>query len=121
MPATADHIRQATRNSQFLSAFDLRTTQHADWAITVAFYIAVHLVEAHFAGSRMHFRRHEDRNREVSVQLPAIETAYTLLYKESRKARYDCLPITCGDAQRALQNWYEPVRSHLCQLLGVTL
>ena len=121
MPSDTDHIQQARRNAQFLSTFDLAATPHAEWVIIVAFYTAVHLVEAHFARANLHWRRHEDRNRQVERQFPEISTDYMLLYKESRKARYDCLPVTSAQASRAVHNFYEPVRIRLCNLLGIAM
>ncbi len=121
MPQDADHIRQAAQNARFLSTFDLSATHHPDWAVTVAFYTVLHLVEAHFARSNRHCYDHSSRNREVSSQLRAIEVEYMQLYNESRRERYDCSPVTSGDAQRTIRNYYEPVRAHLCNLLGITV
>jgi hypothetical protein len=122
MPSEADHITQAASNARFLSSVPLTVTpSYPDWAITVAFYTAVHLVEAHFARQNRHCFKHPDRNQEVTQRLSGIRTAYLLLYIDSGKARYDCQRITRKFADDVLKQRYEPIRAHLCGLLGISL
>jgi hypothetical protein len=121
MPQQDDHIRQARHNAQFLSTFDLNATPYPDWAITVAFYTAVHLVEAHFARNNIHYTDHKRRNREVSRSLRQIGRNYITLYNQSRTARYNCQHVTPADAEQVLINDYEPVRAHLSALLRINI
>jgi hypothetical protein len=61
-----------------------------DWAMTVAFYKAVHVVEAVLAND-CHFHSTSHTEREKSLKLPkykAIFTSYGHLYTGSRVARY---------------------------------
>ena len=45
MPSFDQHIRQAQHNIEFLESF-YPTYKFNDWAITVSFYTAVHIIEA---------------------------------------------------------------------------
>jgi hypothetical protein len=122
MPAESDHVAQARRNARFLAGIDLQPpAQCCDWAVTVAFYTALHLVEAEFARRNRHCTSHPKRNSEVSLHLGAIESDYLLLYMASRRARYNCVQITPEAARQVLQDNYDPVRVHVCNLLGVQL
>jgi len=123
MPTEVEHVEQARRNARLLAAMqggDL-LAQHPDWVITVAFYTALHLVEAKLARDNMHCVGHEERRPKVSLHLQAIRGRYELLYTESRAARYECQPVKPERAQHLLQTVYRPVREHLCGLLGTSL
>lgn len=45
MPGPDQHRQQAEHNKAFIRDLDLDTTPYLDWAVTVAFYAALHLVE----------------------------------------------------------------------------
>ncbi len=49
MPTEYVHLRQLQHNWRFLHNFYAPNTPYADWAATVAFYIAIHAVEAWLA------------------------------------------------------------------------
>jgi hypothetical protein len=123
MPSRTRHIEQAKSNSRFLSAFDLAKTQHPDWAITVAFYTAVHLVEAVFASRSpaVHFYKHEDRNSEVSSALPDISDSYMAMYLAGRRARYFCQDVKPVEAQLLVAGHYRPVKEKLSAELATTV
>jgi len=121
MPSDVAHLRQAARNAGFLAALRQRATGSPEWAITVAFYTAVHLVEAHFARSQpaVHCRSHADRLTQVSLRLRAIEAEYWALYVASRRARYECIEVSAEEAATELEMNFEPVRTHMRRLLGI--
>jgi len=119
MPQETDHIRQARHNAQFLST--LGCTPYPDWAITVAFYTAIHLVEAHFARRNIDSFDHRNRRSRVSNHLQQIAPDYRLLENECRLARYECRQLTPADAARVLKQSFEPIRAQMCTLLGITL
>ncbi len=121
MPSEVAHIAQARGNARFRSTFDLATTQYPDWAITTAFYTALHLLEALFARQGLHCHKHEVRNKEASIRLQAIAPDYMLLYNESLRARYSCAHVTSQQAQLAIGTIYSPLRDKLCQRLGIAL
>jgi hypothetical protein len=67
-----------------------------DWQVTVSFYTALHLVNAHIATFALQYRRHTDvkdvlnpYNRASLMKLPEHEyIAYMSLQSLSRRARY---------------------------------
>jgi hypothetical protein len=97
------HIRQAEHNEDLLrencfpdpcSSANLR---YGDWIITIAFYAALHYIEAylHTSGFRATFLDHRERNdylkNFVSVRdakVARILQKYIGLYKLSRLVRY---------------------------------
>jgi hypothetical protein len=91
-----EHINQAKRNCDFLAQINKGFTTYWDWQTTVAFYAAVHLINAHLdkmAG--LHYRSHEDVNIAINsfgpspCKLPQGEfTAYMYLQWLSKRSRY---------------------------------
>lgn len=65
---------------------------HCDWAVTVAFYTALHALEVLFAHDKL--GTHSDhRMRDQTMRLrryEPIETSYKVLKNASRQARYEC-------------------------------
>lgn len=124
MPTDSRHLAQASTNAAVLAQMGQGSPRRPDWEITLAFYVAVHLVEAFLARANppVHSASHAMRNAEVRRRLPTRESiAYLALHSASVRARYDCLLITPAFAAGILQAHYEPVRAHLCALLGITL
>jgi len=59
MPSFDQHFRQAQHNVEFLESF-YETYKFNDWAITVSFYTAVHIIEAVIAKKgKIRFREKE--------------------------------------------------------------
>jgi hypothetical protein len=56
------HVLKAKANEDFLGTIDDR---YPEWMVTVAFYKAVHLVEAVFAREGVHSQGHVDRNTRL--------------------------------------------------------
>ena len=124
MPSEGQHISQARSNAQFLSTLRQPPIRHPDWVVTVAFYTALHMIDAHFARTGQagsHFRKHNERNTAVANRLQSIADIYMGLYLASRRARYECRLPPPGDAEQDLQDYYEPVISHMCSELRITL
>ena len=115
------HICQARRNVRLLSTFSVTGTEYADWGITVAFYTALHLLEAYLAGRKVHLHDHSTRNSAVAreARLRAVGRHYMTLYWESRHARYNCRVFRPADLARLLNSDYNPLQRHLCKLLGI--
>lgn len=88
-----------------------------DWIVTMAFYSALHLVDAHLqiVGKKVAYHAmgkkgkrdsHEIRNNLVirEKQLgDAIAAAYNALFRESIKARYECVPFSSKRVRDALE------------------
>ena len=90
MASEADHLALANANHEMLMHLLPDASQFSAWIVTVAFYKAVHVVEAAFAH---HMRRHSTShdNREKTLKTPAyanIWRNYSHLYTASRIARY---------------------------------
>lgn len=82
------HQNKAKRNKEFLALIDCR--KYPDWAVTVAFYVGVHLVESLLAQYRggYHSRGYKDRENTLRTCFPAIFAEFNPLYNQSRIARY---------------------------------
>lgn len=89
MPNENLHWRQVRHNLTFLQSFYGPTAPYADWAVTVAFYAAVHAVETVLAQQGVHSRTHTDHHSHVRRLFPHIRTLYYRLDTFSRQARYD--------------------------------
>lgn len=91
-----DHILQAKRNLNFLSAINQSVSEYYDWQVTVCFYAALHIVNAHLAMYNLQYRKHKDVNFALNfasqtspARLPEEEyLAYTALQSLSRRSRY---------------------------------
>ena len=99
MASFDEHINQATRNLLFLTETNLKNQSFWDWQVTVSFYVAVHLVNAHLAAvGNLHYRTHEDVKNAINPHNPLalcqireeIYLCYAKLEGLSRRARYLC-------------------------------
>jgi hypothetical protein len=64
---------------------------HLDWAVTLLFYTALHLINAVLIETGTAFdlpRDHLDRNIAIALKLRPIYEDHRLLYRLSRTARY---------------------------------
>ena len=95
MPDAASHLRQARENlehAEWLLA--MRPGDHTAlrWAVTAAFYAALHAMSGHLAGRGVVVGSHEDREHELrsrrnGVPFPVFD-AYSQLKRRSVGARY---------------------------------
>jgi|SRR6218665_969050 len=94
MPSFKEHLIQVRSNWQALQlAF---ATEYLDWQITICFYSAYHLLQAHFAKFGKHHASHNEVGMAVrpeakksNTKLRAdVITAYEELQVLSRRARY---------------------------------
>lgn len=91
-----DHIAQAKKNLNFLCKANSCISDSYDWQVTVCFYVAVHLVNAHLAKTGMHYRTHTDVNNAINpfnqVSPTKLEEgdyiSYIKLSQLSRRSRY---------------------------------
>jgi hypothetical protein len=88
------HKRKAAHNEAFLAMVQRNDAgpnfTFPDWLITVAFYVAVHHVDAKLANlyPSLHPSNHGERNTFVSDKLPQIANDYLFLRSKSEYARY---------------------------------
>ena len=89
------HLRQANSNLDFLGKVNALDPQRFDWQVTIAFYSALHLINAHLCDYGAHYRSHHDvkdainpvRGRESALSKQAYAD-YQKLFRLSRRARY---------------------------------
>lgn len=123
MPNQQEHLDKAAHNERFLDTFDVDSTPYLDWVVIVAFYIAVHYVDAYLAlRGYEHIGDHKTRGNLVILDsdLRAVADPYFQLKDDSEGARYDVQQFTTRMVNEILHNFLEPVRCHIQQLLGIT-
>jgi len=99
----SDHLALAERNQGVINFLLTDAAKHPDWIVTVAFYKAVHLVEALFArfnsvchgGS--HVRREEIMKSRADSRYKKIYPHYMALKQASCVARY--LAVSSGSSR----------------------
>jgi hypothetical protein len=99
MPTVSEHIAKAEAFERVLVIFDEGNPDHCDWIAVVAFYAALHWVDAYLAVLGNHPQNHRERNLIVTLLPIAFE--YSLLYSTSRRARYEAGHVSRG---RAIQS-----------------
>lgn len=89
MASEIDYIKLANRNHEILLSL-LADGKFMDWSMTVAFYKAVHVVEAVFANDlHVHSTSHTEREKTLKIlRYKAIFKNYGHLFTASRVARY---------------------------------
>jgi hypothetical protein len=73
--------------------------------VTGAFYAALHLVEAWFAGRGLHFLSHVERDDWIHKTKELRRTVwprYKELEFQSQRARYQCVPFDKDDVEQRL-------------------
>lgn len=96
MAAAESHLEQARSNLRLMQQLFERSETLGDvavqWAVTVAFYAALHCLEAHFRDSGLNASaNHRDRAfRLAQVGVPIdVVVAYKQLEQWSRQGRYE--------------------------------
>jgi len=95
MPSKEAHLQLAERNQHVLDYLLAEPQKCAEWIATVAFYKALHLVEALFAHHGLgHSHNHEDRDHRLKAdrRYHHIYKHYRPLWAASIVARYLCDP-----------------------------
>ena len=99
MPQFDKHIHQTSHNLKFLELVNQNGNNFFDWQVTICFYTALHLVNAHLSLFQMQYRKHVDVKDAINPKniqsvssgsaLPDNEyLAYTKLQSLSRRSRY---------------------------------
>lgn len=102
MPSFEEHLAQFETNLNFLSGINQKFEEdYWDWKVTVTFYSALHLINAHIVKiAGLHYRNHDEVRNAISPfnQLSPckvseeIFTSYRSLESLSRISRYLCNP-----------------------------
>lgn len=91
------HIQQAASNLSFLEEVNKHSDTRFDWQVTIVFYTALHLINAHIAKKiNKNYLSHKqvseilDFENQMSLARVNKETflAYDKLYRLSRRSRY---------------------------------
>ena len=95
MPSRDAHLRLAEANQKAIDYLLLQYKKFSDWITTVAFYKALHLVEALFAKEGRHGQSHERRERILKTErkyqhiykhyYPLLEASLVARYLEDRE------------------------------------
>jgi len=93
MPTETDHIAKAVSNQRAIEHLLTRTDGgFPDWVVTIAFYKALHIVEALFARDPAisHTQTHEQRERVLKKthRYAHVWKHYAPLFRASLVARY---------------------------------
>ena len=91
-----EHIAQARSNLEFLESINQTIGGYYDWQVTVCFYTALHLVNAHLTHHSLQYRQHKDVNFALNPEVPGSISklptpeydAYMGLQRLSRRSRY---------------------------------
>jgi hypothetical protein len=101
MATASAHQQQAIRNQQFLDS--INKAVFPDWAVTAAFYKAVHLAEGLLVRKGRRSGSHVQRNGILKRYFPNVWMQYHPLYNQSRAARYFCVSIQPSEVAKAIQ------------------
>lgn len=92
-----EHIKQSQKNLLFLSNISLSIDNCWDWQVTVCFYSALHLINAHVAQvADINYLSHKDvdvainpyNKLSLSKLSEDVYTSYISLFNLSRRSRY---------------------------------
>lgn len=110
------HRLKADQNRDFLRTIG---DGYADWLAVVAFYRAVHLVEAVFARDSIHSTDHNGRNNLLKRSYKPLWAEFKPLFDSSRLARYSEKCISSREARENLLGKHLPaLEAHVEALLA---
>lgn len=110
MASFSQHIKQANKNIEFLKSINRLDTPNWEWQVTVCFYVAVHIVNAHIAKKEdKHYRSHKKVNDAINpyTQLSISKVsedcfvAYKTLQSLARRSRYLCHEVESVSSEGA--------------------
>lgn len=101
------HLLKAKHNQKILYEYLVKILEKCpDWVSVVAFYTALHLVEAFIRNEHnRNFAHHEERNQFISRCIPEIFGSYYRLYDLGFNSRYLSIKDapSCEDADSAVK------------------
>ena len=115
MAARAEHLRQARANlahaERLLQTFPDDPTS-VQWAVSAAFYCALHCIEAHLADRAIHCNTHFERQRTIRQPRAGIprevRTHYDQLKEWSEQARYFLRQFSPAMVRKTILGQYLP-------------
>jgi hypothetical protein len=118
VPNRRSHVAKFRHNERLSRT--LEGTPNNDWAVTLLFYSALHLVDACLAPAQ-HPKRHADR-RNLAANNPLLQPIwahYRVLEDRSQEARYDCIRFSDQRVRDLRSQHFEPLKRHLSRILGI--
>lgn len=117
------HIAQSTNNLRFLEEVNAKISNCFDWQVTVCFYTALHVVNAHLATYNLQYRKHRDVNHALNfatltspARLPEeIYISYIALQSLSRRSRY---LVNEKDRNLSADGAFLTYEKHLAKAIG---
>jgi hypothetical protein len=110
------HLAKAERNETFAGSFNPKDLTSEEWAITAAFYSALHYVTGYLVhnGQGHLCHKHEDRAKAIATDktLRGISTAYDYLKFISSESRYG-FTITSGTYDRDAKPRLTEIKRHV--------
>lgn len=94
-----EHQTKSRLNEAFAKTIDVSSATGIEWAITIKFYAALHIVQAYFVfrtgrAPALHANRASAIHRDISIS--GAYDDYRELQDISRAARYDCSAVQAG-------------------------
>lgn len=128
MPTERDHLNQVQHNEEVADRLLHSQEPSTQWAVTVLFYAALHLVESYFARHGIVYpepRKSPSHGGRIELirqrpELQPIVDSYRQLLQDSQNARYDCRQFTLGEVEQMQQTLYTPIVNHVRSLLSST-
>ncbi len=119
MPTGDEHVAKAEGNQEVYDLLDTASQSRIDWKLTIAFYTAMHYVEAYLAKDRdEHLRSHTTRDRCVAQdsELRKVQIEYAHLKYFGYNARYERPQFTARNVREA-EGYLTALKTHLLRLL----
>ncbi len=111
MPNTGQHHEQYKKNRLLLDSMVSDLTllpEYPDWAITISFYSALHLIEKRMAELGYENATTDHQTREKMMykvsEFKSIFSLYNTLKGQSYRARYQCCTFNLIDVRLAVSN-----------------
>jgi hypothetical protein len=124
-PSSQRHIQQWKHNRSFLPLID---PPYADWIVNVAFYVALHAVDALLAHDRVTGVNSHDARNDVLMRTnryTQIQRHYMPLYQLSRTVRYLADPRQWVPANQVesqvIKRFLYPIEKSVQNLIGADL
>lgn len=119
MPTKNQHLQKATHNENFLNALDISTTIYLDWLVTIAFYAALHFVDAYIALTySKHPSKHQVRDNYIvkDTKLKRIIDGYWDLKNDSRQSRYNVYQFSVKEVKLDITK-LQSIKNYILNLL----
>lgn len=120
VPQRPQHLERARQNEKLAERFAKASNPTCiDWAITLLFYSALHLIDGFLAGKNFHPLNHYERGEEIenNGSLSEIHKDYETLQKMSENARYEIADYSKQDYEKALKR-FSRIKQHVLVKMG---